>query len=442
MDDPHGLLPFVASAEQNRFFDPDNPNAMIDLHAYADRARATAEALALAVGERYDEFAQGIIGPLMALDLEHASGMLADWNLLGEYWSNLLSSDPLPYREIVARVAAERGRDEFEPPPGIHVPEGMAAVPVEQITEWAGQLVDEASQMAVSKKAPDFVELSAKVALPSVCGRDRPHTFAAPTNLLGYNLFLLGYWCRAAEMQAVAADEVAADVAGYLRVAHDRGLWGEDWFVTLGGASHALAGLVEGAEDLAEAFRSALPQDMGEDFRHCYAAAAIAGMVDAINHSTLAPRTRSRRRSCAAAGRSVIGCGGVGFPLPAEKVTFQIWELDRAGLRHLQWSRRSLARGLDSVVDLPVCIQSFGSKTPALSGGGMPTTFGARSICVSAAGETRWAMHPFVAGRIGMDRGNQRRAARSASGSHGPWRLSARPTSGVGRRLGNRLAGG
>jgi hypothetical protein len=173
--------------------------------------------------------------------------------------------------------------DEFKPPPGIDVPEGMTAVPVEKLTEWADQLANEASEVAVSKKAPDFVDLAAKVALPNVCGADRADAFSGGTQLLGYNLFLLGYWCRTAEMGAVAANEVSADVTGYLQVAHDRGLWGDDWFATLAGASYALAGLAEGSEDLAAAFRSALPQDLGDDFRRHYAAVAIAGISDAID---------------------------------------------------------------------------------------------------------------------------------------------------------------
>lgn len=191
--------------------------------------------------------------------------------------------------------------DKYEPPPGVDVPPGMTAIPVEKLTEWVGQLTDEASEMAVSKQAPDFVDLSAKVALGDICGRDRVAAFPGGTHLLAYNLLLLGYWCRTAEMRALSASEVSADVSAYLQIAHDRAVWGDDWFATLTGTSHMLAGLVDGSDDLADALRSALPQDAGDDFRRYYAAAAVAGIRDAIDaqHPGASdPLTPTEMRGC------------------------------------------------------------------------------------------------------------------------------------------------
>jgi hypothetical protein len=195
--------------------------------------------------------------------------------------------------------------DEFEPPPGIDVPEGMTAVPVEKITEWVDQLASEASEMAVSKKAPDFIDISAKVALPTVCGSDRADTFPGGTHLLGYNVFLLGYWCRAVEMRTLATNEASAEVAGQLRIAHDSRLWGEEWFGTLQGASYGLAGFDEGAEDLIAALRSVLPQDMGKDFRLHYALAAAIGIrdtIDAQHPGASTPLAPPEMRECWEAG--------------------------------------------------------------------------------------------------------------------------------------------
>jgi hypothetical protein len=84
VNDDREILAHIASAKANRFFDPDNPNAMIDMHAYALRAEATAEALALAVAPRYDSFAAAIIGPVMGLNLDYYAGLQADWNLTGQ----------------------------------------------------------------------------------------------------------------------------------------------------------------------------------------------------------------------------------------------------------------------------------------------------------------------------------------------------------------------
>jgi len=132
--------------------------------------------------------------------------------------------------------------DEFEAPPGIDVPEGMAAVPEEQIIEWPEQLASEANEMAGSRKVPDFIDLCAKIVLPAVCGDDRARTFPAGTNLLGWNLFVFGYWCRAVEMRALATNDASAEVAGQLRTAHESGLGGAEWFGTLQGASYRKVG--------------------------------------------------------------------------------------------------------------------------------------------------------------------------------------------------------
>ena len=171
--------------------------------------------------------------------------------------------------------------DEFEPPPGVEVPEGMTAVPVEKIDEWAEQLAAEASEMAVSKPAPDFVDLSAKVVIPTVCGRERSDAVAGGgTHQLGYNIFLLGYWCRAVEMRALKTSERSAAVTERLRAVHALG--SGEWFGTLQRASYGLAGYDAGEEELIGGLRSVLPQGMGDDFRLRYALTSVLGIRDAI----------------------------------------------------------------------------------------------------------------------------------------------------------------
>lgn len=172
---------------------------------------------------------------------------------------------------------------EVESPPGVEVPEGMTAVPTEQIDEWAGQLAAEASEMAVSRPAPGFVDLSAKVALGTVCGRERADSFDGGTHQLGYNTFLLGYWCRAAEMRALSTNEASAAIAARLQALHDSAPGGLEWFGTVQAAAYGLAGFDAGAEELIAALRAALPQDMGDDFRLRYALAAVLGIRDAID---------------------------------------------------------------------------------------------------------------------------------------------------------------
>lgn len=177
----------------------------------------------------------------------------------------------------------------------------MTAVPEEKLIEWAGQLVSDANEMAVSKKLPDVVDPCAKVALEAVCGDERVHAFPPGTSLLGYNLFLHGYWCRAAEMRKLATNEASTEVAEQLRIAHDRGLGGEEWFGTLQGASYGLAGWDEGVEDILAAVRSVLPQDMGAAMHGYCAAMALTALcegIDAQHPGASTPLTPSEKREC------------------------------------------------------------------------------------------------------------------------------------------------
>jgi len=173
--------------------------------------------------------------------------------------------------------------DQSERPRDLEIPEGMAAIPADRASDMAAQLADEASEMAVSRPAPSFVDLSAKVALISATGENRVDGLAGGTQLLGYNLYLLGHWCRAAEMAAIDTDEVSHSIADYLKIAHDKQLWGDDWFGTLAGASHNLAVASDEPDEIVGAFHSALPDDTGENFRDYYAAVSISGMAETID---------------------------------------------------------------------------------------------------------------------------------------------------------------
>lgn len=106
---PHGgadVIAKVVEAEEGRLCDPDNPDALVDLHGYAMRVRVTAEALALLLAPRFDEFAWAITSPIISFDLEHATGLTANWGYTGAFWSNALSDDPLSRHEVTELQAA------------------------------------------------------------------------------------------------------------------------------------------------------------------------------------------------------------------------------------------------------------------------------------------------------------------------------------------------
>ncbi len=105
--DRHQVLREIARAEEKRFYDPFNPDAMMDLSDYASRARVTAEALALAAGDRFAEFELLIISPVLSLDLEHGHLLASDWNFTGKEWVNLLHPDPVARASVLQSIALE-----------------------------------------------------------------------------------------------------------------------------------------------------------------------------------------------------------------------------------------------------------------------------------------------------------------------------------------------
>lgn len=89
----------VAKFEGMRHFVPDNPDAMVDLRAYAWRARAMAIAVVFMLGDESDE-GGAMLFRVMSFDMTSGLATLADWNFEGEHLANLLRDEPMPYREI------------------------------------------------------------------------------------------------------------------------------------------------------------------------------------------------------------------------------------------------------------------------------------------------------------------------------------------------------
>jgi hypothetical protein len=96
----------VAKAERRRSYDPDNPDALIDLHSYGRRMRVIADALAVAFSARFDDFAEAILGPVYSYHVQHDILVLSDWNHVATFWSNLLASEPLSHSDVLDLVAA------------------------------------------------------------------------------------------------------------------------------------------------------------------------------------------------------------------------------------------------------------------------------------------------------------------------------------------------
>jgi hypothetical protein len=174
-----------------------------------------------------------------------------------------------------------RDRSEQAPPEelpnDLEVPEGMTAVPAQQADEWAGKIVDGASDNSISGRTPPFVDAIAKVAILDVCGRERGMTIPGPGGLLAYNLELLGYWCRFGEIATLGYPEVHPDMTGLLTTAHDS--MGLGWFEIVQWAAHTLADNADARAQMA----AWLPTSMGDDFRRRLALVAISRIASSID---------------------------------------------------------------------------------------------------------------------------------------------------------------
>ena len=134
-------------AEDKRDFDVENPHAMIDLRGYAARARASCEAVAVALGGRFDEFHTLLIGPVVELDLGFDLGSNTDWLFNAEQWSNLISDEPVAFGLVVEVAAAKHAQraaasSQVLPPVGEVAAEALNAASSAPDSTHAAQALD------------------------------------------------------------------------------------------------------------------------------------------------------------------------------------------------------------------------------------------------------------------------------------------------------------
>jgi len=101
------VLAEVARADAHRMFDVDNPNALVDLSDYAWRARAIADALAVAMSARFEEFKAAILGPVFELHVGYNLLTSGSWTFIARQWGNLLEPHPLSRSDVAQKRMAE-----------------------------------------------------------------------------------------------------------------------------------------------------------------------------------------------------------------------------------------------------------------------------------------------------------------------------------------------
>ncbi len=107
VEDPHEVLKEMASAEAHRSYDPENPDAMMDLRDYAARFGVTMQALALTMGPEFPSFEEMITAPVVRLNPFLDVSTHANWAIVGEYWVNLWQVPVLGYEEMTQVIATK-----------------------------------------------------------------------------------------------------------------------------------------------------------------------------------------------------------------------------------------------------------------------------------------------------------------------------------------------
>jgi hypothetical protein len=84
-----------------------NPDALVNLALDARRMRAYADALAVAMWNRFDDFERAILLPVWDFSPPYAMVTTASWAFVGKFWTNLLRDSPLSTSEVRQRAREE-----------------------------------------------------------------------------------------------------------------------------------------------------------------------------------------------------------------------------------------------------------------------------------------------------------------------------------------------
>jgi hypothetical protein len=140
-----------------------------------------------------------------------------------------------------------------------------------RLDDWAVQLASDAVSR-LSDEPPEYMTLSADIALEALRGQEPAQQFPDETHRLAHNLVLGGYWARVAVMGTLGTQESSTALTAVLRrLRLDVPEHAEGWFGALQVAAYTLGGATIGAEADSERLLSdlhaAVPDDAGEPLR-------------------------------------------------------------------------------------------------------------------------------------------------------------------------------
>ena len=91
-------------------YEVDNPHARVDLHFYLRRMTAYANALGVAMWQRFDDFERAILLPVWEFSVPYAMVTNASWVFALKFWVNLLTEPPASHSEMNDRVEQEAAK--------------------------------------------------------------------------------------------------------------------------------------------------------------------------------------------------------------------------------------------------------------------------------------------------------------------------------------------
>jgi hypothetical protein len=174
----------------------------------------------------------------------------------------------------------------------LDVPEGMTAVPIEQINEWAKTLSQEAAQL-YDETPPAWLDLAHQRVfltdeIKAVLGPTAiPANLPTDDHMLMYSAARMGTVSRGVELDAAGEPHANEVLTEFLSYSYDQKTWGEDWFAIVCGAAFALVNAARHRSDDETERELLAPEGLGTDLRDRFSLYGLANLTERVGEERL-----------------------------------------------------------------------------------------------------------------------------------------------------------
>jgi hypothetical protein len=105
--DGYGDILRAISESEPVTYEVDDPNARVDLRGYLRCMTAYADALGVAMSQRFDEFKRAILLPVWEFSPQYAMVTNKSWTFELKFWGNLLTEQSVSHSEMNHRIQEE-----------------------------------------------------------------------------------------------------------------------------------------------------------------------------------------------------------------------------------------------------------------------------------------------------------------------------------------------